>query len=355
MAARPVLALCLLLVSAGCLGPLVPGGALPGPTDGTPGGGSAASAGSTAAPTATAPPSSARNPWRSTVVVVAVDDRADPNRSFVPLVERAVAYWNGPGRPNATYPATFRVVPDAEAPHVVVVVRDRVACADHDDVLGCAPLLSATDRPPTPVEVVVAAGFSDATTQTVLEHEFGHLLGIEHGQPPLPLMEPRHAAATLPQTDAANKSNPWQTEDLRVHADLSGATGDRDVLRYQLRQAVAYYDRGAEGTVPETVSFSLVDDPADARIRVVFERATDDCPADAARSCASWSGYDPDGDGALEYYTDATIVLTGLDAEAVGWHVGYWLGVLMGHDRDEERAPPFRDASYEERRSAWWE
>lgn len=346
MSARRLLVICVVVAAAGCVGPLPADGPLPGSTAGHDPGG--------ASTTSTPLPEAARNPWRSAEVVVGVDGRASPNRSYVPLVERAVAYWNGPGRPNATYPATFRVDPDAPDPDLVVVVRERVTCVDHADVLGCAPVLRASDRPPRPVVVEVAAGFDDETTVTIIEHELGHVLGIRHGEPPQPLMAPRFAAATLPHTDAVDKANPWTTDDLRVYADLSTATGDPETLRFQLRQAVAYYDDGAEGHVPANVSFSLVDDRSRAQVVVVFDRDREGCSTAEAQSCGSWSGYDPDRDGALEYYTNATIVVNGVDDAAVGWHVGYWLGVLMGHDRPEERAPPFRDASPEERRSAWW-
>lgn len=352
MTAVRLVTVCLFLVTAGCAGPLVPAGSSA-DTPASP----SADASPTLTPTAspTPLPDSARNPWRSAEVVVAVDGSAAPDRSFVGLVEQAVAYWNGPGRPNATYPATFRVEPDAPDPDIIVVVRSAVSCAEHDDVLGCAPRLSADDRPPRPVTVTVASGFSDETTLRTIKHEFGHVLGIAHGEPPLPLMEPRHAAATLPQTDAVNKSNPWTTDDLRVYADFSGATGDRDQLQFQLSQAVGYYDAGAEGHVPSNVSFTLVENRSRAQVVVVFNHDREGCSTDEPRSCGLHQGFDPDRDGALEYYTNATVVLNGIDAEATGWHLGYWLGVLMGHDRPEELAPPFRDASYEERRSDWWD
>ena len=167
-------------------------------------------------------------------------------------------------------------------------------------------------------------------------------------------MEPRHVASTLPRTDAVNKSNPWTTDDLRVYVDYAGATADRETLRFQLAQAVRYYDDGAEGSVPANVSFTLVEDRSTAQIVVGFNQEREGCPTDEPRSCGFRQGFDPDGDGALEYYTNATVVLNDIDAAATGWHLGYWLGVLMGHDRPEEFAPPFRDASYEERRSEWW-
>jgi hypothetical protein len=353
MSAVRLLVVCALVATAGCSGPFLSEAS---PSE-SPAAGSTTQAGSpTASPpsTPTTLPDSARNPWQSTDVVVAVDGRADPNRSYVPLVEQAVAYWNGPGRQNATYPVTFQVDPDAPDPDLVVVVREHVRCADHDDVLGCAPQLAAEDRPQRPVTIDVAAGFSNETTQTVIEHEFGHVLGIGHGEPPLPLMEPRHAAATLPQTDAVNKSNPWTTDDIRIYIDLTDSTGDRETLRFQVRQAVDYYDAGAEGHVPSNVSFTVVPNRSRAQVVVVFNQDREECPMDASQSCGSWQGFDPDRDGALEYYTNGTLVLNGIDDDASGWHVGYWLGVLMGHDRPEELAPPFREASYADRRSDWW-
>ena len=350
MTSARAIAVCLLVVIAGCGSP-----APPGPSTTATGPADSPVATDSPRSTATPLPPSARNPWRSAEVIVAVDGSASPNRSFVGLVEAAVTYWNGPGRANATYPATFRVVPNATEPDVLVVLRDAVDCADRVDVLGCAPRLSAGSRPDRPVTVEVAAGFSDETTLRTIEHEFGHLLGIRHGEPPLPLMEPSYAAATLPATDAVDKPNPWTTADLRVWVDYANASADREVLEFQLGQAVAYYDAGAEGHVPGNTSFRLVEDRAAAVIVVRFGVDREGCSTDSPRSCGFRQGFDPDRDGELEYYTDATVLLNGLDAAATGWHLGYWLGVLMGHDRPEELAPPFRNASYEDRRSDWWE
>jgi hypothetical protein len=73
-------------------------------------------------------------------------------------------------------------------------------------------------------------------------------------------------------------------------------------------------------------------------------------------SCGTLSGGDEDGDGALEYYDSLTIVLVDLDVDVIGWHVGRWLGTGFGHADDSEYPEPLREsASYEERRSAWWE
>jgi hypothetical protein len=66
-------------------------------------------------------------------------------------------------------------------------------------------------------------------------------------------------------------------------------------------------------------------------------------------------GPDPDGDGASERYSQFTVTVVGVGTDAVGWHVGYWLAAAFGLEDDAEKPPPFRDASYQERRSEWWE
>jgi hypothetical protein len=48
------------------------------------------------------------------------------------------------------------------------------------------------------------------------------------------------------------------------------------------------------------------------------------------------------------------VTLVGLDPDAVGWHVGYWLAYGLGAEADAEKPPPFRDAGYAERRGRWW-
>jgi hypothetical protein len=66
-------------------------------------------------------------------------------------------------------------------------------------------------------------------------------------------------------------------------------------------------------------------------------------------------GADPDGVGALERYAELRITLSDVGTDAVGWHVGYWLGYGFGFEADADWPAPFRDASYDDRRSEWWE
>jgi hypothetical protein len=137
-----------------------------------------------------------------------------------------------------------------------------------------------------------------------------------------------------------------------VYLDASRAH-DPDAAREHVQHALDYYADGANGTVPENVSFSLTENRSAADVVVEF---TEDLPCRTgdSGSCGRVQGTDPDGDGALERYDRLRVTLSDIDTEAVGWHVGYWLGYGFGFDEDPEWPEPFRNASYEDRRSEWW-
>ena len=132
-------------------------------------------------------------------------------------------------------------------------------------------------------------------------------------------------------------------------SDASASAADHE----QIDHALDYYDRGADGTVPENVSFRHVERPERADIVVRF---SDDSPCGfGSGSCGSVSGTDPDGDGALERYTHLEITLTDLDSDVVGWHVARWLALGFGIEDESEYPPVLREeTSHEDRRSDWW-
>lgn len=157
---------------------------------------------------------------------------------------------------------------------------------------------------------------------------------------------------------AEPRPSAWNDSMLVVDAT---AVGDRDVVEFvdsdvdagtehrQVEAALDYYEHGPVGmpanlTVRVTGSRSAAD--------VVVRRG--DCGA-AAPSCFTAQAPDPDGDGAIERYHRAEIVLDGVPGDAVGWHVGNWLAYLLGAERVEQRQPPFRNADADDRRNEWWD
>ncbi len=69
--------------------------------------------------------------------------------------------------------------------------------------------------------------------------------------------------------------------------------------------------------------------------------------------CISGNGRDIDNDGELEYHTKGEITIEQIDVEARGWYVGWGLARLLTPDG----VPTVLEdgASYETRRSTWWE
>ncbi|MFB6101511.1 MAG: matrixin [Haloplanus sp.] len=357
MAAR-TLALTLLLVLAGCTTPFVPATPTSTPTD-TPAsptagaGGSPTDASTTA--TATATPSGTTapeaNPWGTDPVVVAIRNEGNRDRAFAPLVREAATCWENADEQYLGFPIRYEVRPDAANPDLVVTFTDRIPdCGNVTDVVGCAPLLTDSRMIDRPETVWVKTGLSDNSTILVTKHELGHTLGQTHDDPPRTVMQARSVLYTEPQPNATDRAFPWNDAAFTVSVDTTNAS-DAAGARSQVDHALTYYQDGAPG-MPDNVTFERTDAP-DAAVQIRFG-ATRTC-GESSGSCIHTYGTDPDGDGAIEAYTQVEITLVDIDTDAVGWHVGYWLAHAFGAEADAEKPPPFRDASYRERRSAWWE
>ncbi|WP_435067414.1 matrixin family metalloprotease [Haloplanus sp. C73] len=348
MTVRPVVLVFLVLL-AGCTTPLDP--------TATPG------ADTTAAgtPTATAtPPTETRetrspsaapgtNPWGSDPVVVAVRNEGSRDRDFASLVREAAAFWEDHDEQYLGFPVEYEVRPDAENPDLVVAFADRVPdCGDVADAVGCAPLITDSRQIDRPETAWVKTGLSNESTVLVTEHELGHTLGLGHDDAPREVMQAASVLYTEPQPNATERAFPWDDADFTVRIDAANAS-DPAGARTQVGHALDYYEDDPPG-MPGNLSFERTD--GDAEIRIRFG-ATPTCRASSG-SCINTYGTDPDGDGAIETYSRVEITLVELDTEAIGWHVGYWLAYAFGAEEDGEKPPPFRDASGQERRSAWW-
>ncbi|ELZ79755.1 Matrixin [Haloferax larsenii JCM 13917] len=296
-------------------------------------------------------PAAGYGPWGSEPVVVAVEGPND-DRDYASFVREAAAYWETNDARYLGYEVDFEVVADAENPDIIVQFSGTVPdCGGQADAVGCAPYITDSRQIDRPETIYVKTGFSDDSTVEIVAHEFGHSLGLVHGDEPEELMNASGILYTLPLTDAIEKSFPWDDPNFTVHIDDSNAK-DPEKAREQVQHALDYYEAGAPG-MPDNISFTFVDDPEDAEIRVSF---SDSSPCrEGAASCSSVSGFDPDGDEALETYNHFRVVLVDLDTEAVGWHTGYWMAHFFGAEDDADKPDPFRNASYYDRRDEWWE
>jgi hypothetical protein len=291
------------------------------------------------------------NPWGSEPVVVAVEDPAGTDREWAPLVREATAFWAAESERFAGFRTEYEVRPDAADPDLVIEFVGTVPeCDGASDAAGCAPLLTDSRQVDRPETVSVRTGFSDRSTVTVIQHELGHTLGLTHDDGPTDVMASRMVLYTEALPNATERGFAWDDPEFTVYIETDSA-GDPVAFREQVTRALDYYEDDPPG-MPTNLTFTLVDDPGDAEI-VVRPVETSPCGGGAA-SCGGTAGWDPDGDGAVETYSELRVSLVDLDTDAVGWHVGYWLAFAFGAEPDAEKPPPLRDASYDGRRSAWW-
>lgn len=349
MRPAPRLALAALVLLAGCGGTSLPGGENRASTERHPGTPVVTQTGTETPPQTAA---DRPNPWNETELTVAVDAAATGDREVAYLVRHAAAFWSKHSERYAGYFVTFIVAADAENPDIVVRFVDEVGeCGHVDHPAGCATFVNASADIDRPEVLRVRTGLSDASTEHVVRHELGHLLGVEHGEPPREVMRPDATLETLPKPNATQRAFPWPDRQFTVYLDLDGAP-DPDAAARQVQHALAYYERGPEGA-PANLSFTVVQNRSAADVVVRYGDA--DACRDGAPSCLLTRGPDPDGDGAVEEYHWGRITLAGVDTAAVGWHVGNWLAYALGAEKRDQRPPPFRDAGPVERRSDWWE
>ena len=337
------LAVAALLVVAGCAGGLADETASPSPASA-----SARATSTAASPTDTTPTVDADNPWGERTLTVAVVRSGDGSVDAARLaaVRAAAEWWTGNASDHAGYPVTFVVDADASDPDVVVeFVPEVVDCGHDGDAVGCAPVV--VDGPaPRPTTVSVRAGLSASSTRDVLEHEFGHLLGLAHDDEPASVMAAEAAVTTIPRPNATKRAFPWPDPTFTVYVDSGDA--DPAAFRTAVDHALGYYADGAPG-MPGNLSFEVVTNRSAADVVV---RRGDACGR--AGSCVRVTGVDPDDDDALEAYRRLRITVQDVDTDAVAWHVGNWLAYGLGAEPERQRPPPFRDASVAERRSDWW-
>lgn len=294
------------------------------------------------------------NPWGESTLTVAINNTANDSRDFRPHVEHALDYWSNVSEEHLGFSVEYDLEPNASDPDLVIRFVEQIGeCANVTQPAGCAPFLTEPGHVSRPVTMAVVGSYSNESTRLIVKHELGHTLGLNHSDEPQDVMAPTSQLDTLPQPNATERELPWDDSNFTVYLDAESAD-DSEAVREQVRSAFDYYADGANGTVPENVTYEFVENRTDADVVV---NVTDDLPCRDTRtgSCGRVHGNDPDGDGALERYDELRISLSAIDADAVGWHVGYWFGYGFGFEDESEWPDAFRNATYEDRRGEWWE
>jgi hypothetical protein len=268
------------------------------------------------------------NPWGPGPITVVVDDHTGATRDARPAVRETLAFWENAVYAGDRYRPEFELVEGNESADVrVEVVAAVERCSVHaDDVaLGCAPVVPTNAAVTDEVTVQVRAGHAPATMRAILKHEYGHVLGFRHGEGPEAVMTSNLSSRVDGDVgDAAARTYSWASDTLQVA--VVSETTSTDAARDRIREAVGYYERGADGTVTLPPEFEVVEDPADADVVVALQETVDCDAFGVAASCAYWDGPDVDDDGVPEYYTGVRIAVATNGHDRAGWHAGYWLG-----------------------------
>jgi len=309
----------------------------------------------TPTPTPTPTPLPPQNPWRKETVTVGVNDSATADRSYSTWVFEAIKYWNSDGKSYATYPVELRFDPDAENPDIEIrFIPEIPECGliDGGTTIGCAPTLNTDSTPADPEIVEVRSDMVAESTRKTVIHELGHVLGIEHNQPPYTYMNEITDPTYYNKTDATDRVHPWHTDEITVAYNLSEIPAyERANTLEQLGRALDYYNEGADGFTPENVTFRLIENETTADIWI---KVDDDPYQGDHASIGEVYGINIDDDEYLEYYTSYDIYIDGILTERRGWHAGFWIANALGEDDETQFPPPFRNTDSADDRENWW-
>lgn len=285
---------------------------------------------------------------------------ADVDRNFTRLAAGAIDYWNENASRYGWYAPDYRLTDDRSEAEVIVVPREEIAdCGDNTTdtgTLGCAPLLTSRYQVSTPVVVSVKRGYTDAATRATLIHEFGHTLGIDHGDEPSEYMTKYGDGTRLPQPNVTERKQTWSRTNLTVALTFQGYSDrERGIVRDQLDHVFDYVENGADGTLAADYRFRVVDDAERADITIHLADDENACDGIDGGSCVGGAyGHDVDRDEPLEYYTSAEIRTEGLDPDRTGWYTAYYLAALLGLEESHERPSVLRGSNTEDADDRWW-
>lgn len=299
----------------------------------------------TPSPTATPLPDAAKNPWAKKPVTVAIVKDHNESRTVEPQVRSALAFWE---RNETSFEVEYQLINDSSQADIVIRFVEKIGeCGSESDeeVIGCAPVYTAVGSANEQTTVRIETGYDNESTTTILKHELGHTLGLEHSDENTHwFMAEKISVGTFPQPDVGDREWRWENREVKVYANVSQAADHRhDFLRNEIQQMVWTYSDYDHRDIPENTTFQMVDDPEKANVVV---KIVDQTP-NGEYSQGLVAKADPDKDGNTEFYSTATIYIRDAYHDDVEQYAGNWLGWILYADRDADLPQPYREVYLE--------
>lgn len=136
------------------------------------------------------------HPFADATVSVRVDDASGGTHDLEDIARESLAFWNENHTEFLDFAVAFELGAGDDADVVLTFADDPEGCEAvpefSEGILGCAPLLRAGTRAPSPVVVrVVAAERPRWSVMVTTQHEVGHVLGLNHDDEPRDIMSNR--------------------------------------------------------------------------------------------------------------------------------------------------------------------
>lgn len=290
----------------------------------------------TATPTPTPTPTPdprLENPWGKKEIVVGLSGHGNYSKDLTNITRSALDYWEENDEQYSEFVINYRLEPNASNPDLLIQFTNSVSfCSgtlDFTAFTGCAPLLTSADSVSSET-IRIEADWGPRDVEATLKHELGHTMGLDHSDDPTWLMSGSDADGA--EQDATDRDWPWYGEgNLTVAIEPGTIENDNQTAVEDTKKAVEWYNENSDEL--DEISLEYVHEPD--RADILFSGSA--TPSLTLRltpgSRAYYYGLDYDSDDSIEEITYAFVQMR--EVSSVEYHVGYWLGRLLGLDRSE--------------------
>lgn len=283
------------------------------------------------------------------ITVAATSESNDIDATEYAALRDALSYWNkNASRYDTAWQAQFEIINDTRRADVEVrFVEDIQRCANSSDALGCAPIIGANEQITSQARIRIEEGYAKQSAEVIIQHEFGHLLGLVHGQEPLPLMSATYdaqLAGNIPNVDTRDYG--FDDSVLPVYVDYETFEADQERVREEIVQTMEWYEDGNVESVPNDIRFTFTEEIDEAAFVLRYNQTVSD---DGFAYRIQPYGRSVDTDEAIEYYSTG-IFRFGGDTDTLSYYFAEGSGYMIANTATLDDAPPdgVRESEYEE-------